>query len=187
MIPFHQACLFVFAIVCSASVALLHGSANCSSYTDISIETQRAAEGILLRHPELATNDALMEKMLSIIQHYERLGNTRNQAISRAENDMIRNGLLLSEKERQRRAAMNGKEQERAVSGVIESRIDGDFNGWEGETIVRLSNGQIWEQDQYYYEYRYAYMPKVIVFISDGRWKMLVDGTSRAVPVARLK
>ena len=26
---------------------------------------------------------------------------------------------------------------------VVESQIDGDFNGWEGETIVKLMNGQI--------------------------------------------
>lgn len=69
----------------------------------------------------------------------------------------------------------------------FESRVDGEFNGWDGKTIVRLSNGQVWAQEQYYYEYRYAYMPKAIVFISDGRWSMLVDGTSKAVPVSRLK
>ncbi|MGH8426494.1 MAG: hypothetical protein ACRES7_00745 [Gammaproteobacteria bacterium] len=28
----------------------------------------------------------------------------------------------------------------------IESRIDGDFHGWSGDTIFRLENGQIWKQ-----------------------------------------
>ena len=41
---------------------------------------------------------------------------------------------------------------------VVESQIDGDFNGWEGETIVKLMNGQIWQQAEYHYEYHYAYM-----------------------------
>src|SRR5262249_51226518 len=27
-------------------------------------------------------------------------------------------------------------------TGVVESQIDGDFNGWEGETIVKLMNSQ---------------------------------------------
>src|SRR5947209_18063931 len=29
-----------------------------------------------------------------------------------------------------------------STSTVIESHIDGDFNGWEGETIFKLDNGQ---------------------------------------------
>jgi len=27
---------------------------------------------------------------------------------------------------------------------AIETHIEGDFEGWEGETIYKLSNGQIW-------------------------------------------
>jgi hypothetical protein len=33
---------------------------------------------------------------------------------------------------------------------VVESQIDGDFNGWEGETVVKLVNGQIWQQTEYH-------------------------------------
>jgi hypothetical protein len=29
---------------------------------------------------------------------------------------------------------------------VIESQIDGDFEGWDGETIFKLTNGEIWQQ-----------------------------------------
>ena len=29
---------------------------------------------------------------------------------------------------------------------VIETYIDGDFEGWEGETIWKMDNGQIWQQ-----------------------------------------
>lgn len=29
---------------------------------------------------------------------------------------------------------------------VILSRIDGEFNGWSGKTIFRLTNGQVWKQ-----------------------------------------
>ena len=28
----------------------------------------------------------------------------------------------------------------------IRSRIDGDFAGWDGDTVFRLKNGQVWEQ-----------------------------------------
>jgi len=70
---------------------------------------------------------------------------------------------------------------------VIKSQIDGDFEGWEGETIVKLVNGQIWQQIEYYYEYYYAVMPEVLIYRFDGIYKMKVEGTETAVGVDRLK
>jgi hypothetical protein len=69
---------------------------------------------------------------------------------------------------------------------VIETQVDGEFSGWEGETIVKLMNGQIWQQAEYHYEYHYAYMPKVLVYPSGGGFKMKVEGTSQDVGVQRL-
>ena len=74
-----------------------------------------------------------------------------------------------------------------ASPSVIESQIDGDFKGWEGETIVKLMNGQIWQQSEYHYHYHYAFMPKVLIFRSGGGYKMKVDGVKKAVGVRRLK
>ena len=59
---------------------------------------------------------------------------------------------------------------------VIESKIDGEFEGWDGETIVKLINGQIWQQIEFHFHYRYAYMPDVFIFKSDGVYKMKVEG-----------
>ena len=73
------------------------------------------------------------------------------------------------------------------TSDIIESRIDGDFEGWEGETIVRLMNGQIWQQVEYFYEYHYAYMPEVLIYLSNGAYKMKVDGIETAVGVVQVK
>ena len=70
---------------------------------------------------------------------------------------------------------------------VIETQIDGEFNGWEGETIVKLMNGQIWQQTEYHYHYHYAYMPKVVVYRSGGGYKMKVEGVEKAVGVERLR
>ncbi len=70
---------------------------------------------------------------------------------------------------------------------VIETRTMGEFTGWEGETIVRLANGQIWQQTEYYHHYHYAFMPEVLIYNSGGSFKMKVDGISRAVRVQRLK
>jgi hypothetical protein len=68
----------------------------------------------------------------------------------------------------------------------IESRIDGAFEGWEGETIVKLMNGQIWLQTEYYYHYHYSYMPEVLIYSSGSGYKMKVNGVNRAVRVRRI-
>jgi hypothetical protein len=72
-------------------------------------------------------------------------------------------------------------------TGAIETQVDGEFNGWEGETIVKLLNGQIWQQTEYHYEYHYAYMPKVLVYSAGGGYKMKVEGLSKAIGVQRLR
>ena len=74
-----------------------------------------------------------------------------------------------------------------ATPKVIESRINGDFDDWEGGTVVKLINGQIWEQTEYHYEYHYAYMPSVLIYNSGGGYKMQVDGVDEALGVRRLK
>ena len=70
---------------------------------------------------------------------------------------------------------------------VIESQIEGDFEGWEGETMVKLMNGQIWQQSEYYYHYHYAFMPKVLIYKSGGVYKMKVEGIEKAIGVIQLK
>lgn len=65
---------------------------------------------------------------------------------------------------------------------ILTLYIDGAWQGWSGDTIVQLTDGSVWRQDEYYYEYRYAYRPKVQ--IANG--KMHVDGMNRAIRVRRL-
>ena len=73
------------------------------------------------------------------------------------------------------------------LGGVVQSRIDGDFNGWDGETIFVLQNGQIWQQAAYDYVYEYAYSPSVIVYPVSGGYRLRVDGLDKTIPVQRLK
>ena len=71
---------------------------------------------------------------------------------------------------------------------VIESRIEGDFEGWEGDTIFILANGQIWQQVSYDYEYHYAYRPEVtIIKTNNNRYMMIVEGMDEKIYVERLK
>jgi hypothetical protein len=64
----------------------------------------------------------------------------------------------------------------------MQAYVNGSWSGWSGDTIVKLSNASVWEQAEYYYEYRYAYRPAVT--ISDGM--MQVDGMNRAIRVRRI-
>ena len=74
------------------------------------------------------------------------------------------------------------------VSGVIESRIKGEFKGWEGETVYELTNGQIWQQSSYHYHYHYAYQPQVLIYRSGGGYKMHVKGDNdKEISVRRLQ
>jgi len=70
---------------------------------------------------------------------------------------------------------------------VIESQIDGEFSGWEGETIFKLLNGQIWQQASYAYTYSYAFMPKVMIYPSGGTCNVKVEGVSGTISVKRLQ
>ena len=75
----------------------------------------------------------------------------------------------------------------RRVDDFIESRIDGVFNGWDGKTVFRLVNGQVWQQSVYAYHYQHAYRPEVLLYLSKGGWKLKVDGVHEAVDVAKIK
>lgn len=74
----------------------------------------------------------------------------------------------------------------------IESRLVGDFNGWNGKTVFTLENGQVWRQVNN--NIRDYSPPKPltqpVVMISKGMfgsYNMQVDGVKRIVQVKRVK
>jgi hypothetical protein len=70
-------------------------------------------------------------------------------------------------------------------SSAIKSRIINDFNGWSGDTIFELENGQIWKQDKYQYKYFYSYRPKVVIVKIGSKNILNVNG--RSIRVKRIK
>lgn len=70
---------------------------------------------------------------------------------------------------------------------TVESAIDGEFEGWDGDTIFQLENGQVWQQSSYAYTYHYAYNPDVLIFDDGGEWTMKVEGVDETITVERLK
>jgi len=69
------------------------------------------------------------------------------------------------------------------VGSIIESRIDGEFEGWTGETVFKLQNGQYWQQVSYAYRYHYAFSPAVRIVSENGRYMMHVDGVDASLAV----
>lgn len=71
---------------------------------------------------------------------------------------------------------------------AVVSWISGAFNGWDGDTIIELGNGQIWQQDEYQYAYSYAYRPDVVIYQRGAFWYASVDDSgSDHVRVKRLQ
>jgi hypothetical protein len=69
----------------------------------------------------------------------------------------------------------------------IESHIESDFNGADGESVYELTNGQKWEQSRYMYHYHYAYRPKVRIAQEGSGFVMYVQGMSSGIPVRRIE
>ena len=66
--------------------------------------------------------------------------------------------------------------QTASAQGAYEGRIDGEFKGWEGETVYKLQDGHIIQQASYHYHYHYAYSPAVIIYKSSHGLMIKVDG-----------
>ncbi|MDP0492513.1 MAG: hypothetical protein Q7Q71_15815 [Verrucomicrobiota bacterium JB023] len=74
------------------------------------------------------------------------------------------------------------------TSRVIETRINGDFEGWDGDTIFQLENGQIWKQSEFDFTFHYRYRPKVLIYKSKyGGYKMKVEGVNKSIGVRQLR
>lgn len=70
---------------------------------------------------------------------------------------------------------------------VLETKIDGEFEGWEGETIFKMMNGSIWQQASYAYTYHYAYMPDVIIYRKGGAYYMKVEDVDDEIQVRQIR
>ena len=72
-------------------------------------------------------------------------------------------------------------------ASVVKSYIDGEWGGWQGDTIVKLMNGQIWEQFGLHLSLSLGLGNEVLVYQEYGTWYMQVEGEDEAVAVIRIK
>ena len=85
-----------------------------------------------------------------------------------------------------------GKEQTRQFSKTnlnrIQSRYLGEFTGWDGDTVFRLENGQVWQQIESDRMSWKAANPMITIqrgFM--GSYQLSVEGVNRRVRVKRIR
>ena len=84
-------------------------------------------------------------------------------------------------------SALEAPDPSRDTASVVESNIDGTFNGWDGDTVFELRNGQIWQQNEYAYNYSYGYSPDVWIVHTRRGWLMFVEGEGEPLRVKRIR
>lgn len=70
---------------------------------------------------------------------------------------------------------------------VVESKIEGECKGWDGNTVFKFSNGQIWRQSVYRYKYFYKYYPTVRIWRDGSRYLLEIDGVQEKLSVTKLQ
>ncbi|MYH31830.1 MAG: hypothetical protein F4137_24000 [Acidobacteria bacterium] len=70
---------------------------------------------------------------------------------------------------------------------VQDGTISGSFEGWDGDTIVELTDGSVFKQTEYHYEYDYSYRPDVTIFVEPFGYELLVEDTDEPVEVELLR
>jgi len=70
---------------------------------------------------------------------------------------------------------------------ILEATIDGEFKGWEGQTIFKLSNRWVWQQIDLQRCLHLALSPKILLINTGYGIKAKVEGVSIAVDVVPLR
>jgi len=78
---------------------------------------------------------------------------------------------------------------DRMARETFQSRIVGEFEGWDGNTRFELENGMVWRQSESD-RFRIEPVNNPVVTITPGfggSWRLSVEGHNRAVSVERIK
>ena len=70
------------------------------------------------------------------------------------------------------------------MSIVEEGQLKGSFGGFKNrDTVFEFYGGRKWRQNEYRYNYHYAYMPTAKVVQEGGRYLLHVEGMGESVEV----
>ena len=67
-----------------------------------------------------------------------------------------------------------------------DSRIAGEFNGFNGDAVFELTNGSKWQQAKYKYKYKYKHRPKAKIWKDGSRYYIEVDCMREMIQVRRV-
>src|SRR5688500_2848943 len=86
-----------------------------------------------------------------------------------------------------RTAALNPEPAPSDNPSMMETRMAGDFTGWDGRTVFQFVNGQVWQQISFGTVYQFARSPKVTLVSTSGGWRMQVEGVPQSIQVRRIR
>lgn len=86
-----------------------------------------------------------------------------------------------------RAAALNPEPAPSANPGVMETRMAGDFTGWDGGTVFEFANGQVWRQTSFGTLHHYLRSPKVTLVATGSGWRLQVEGVPQSIYVRRIR
>lgn len=70
------------------------------------------------------------------------------------------------------------------MSVIEEGQLKGSIKGFKNrDTVFQFFGGRKWKQNEYKYEYHYAYMPRAKVIKSGGRYLLEIEGMRSSVEV----
>ena len=74
------------------------------------------------------------------------------------------------------------------LGDVIESNIAGNFSGWDGNTVFRLMNSQVWQQDGPTGTiFVNLFNPAVLIYSTSEGYKMKIEGVNEEPILVRKK
>jgi hypothetical protein len=65
--------------------------------------------------------------------------------------------------------------------------IKGSTNGYRSDQTFELTNGQIWQQSRYAYNYHYQYRPDALLDANGSSGRLKIDGMDEWVEVRRIR
>ncbi len=69
---------------------------------------------------------------------------------------------------------------------IKETRLEGEFDGFDLDKVFTLASGQKYQQVRYKYRYHYSYRPKVKVFRDGGKYFLEIDGMNEIIEVRKI-
>jgi len=74
------------------------------------------------------------------------------------------------------------------MSIIHEGTLKGSFRGFKDrDTVFEFTDGSMWKQNEYKYNYHYSYRPQAKIVERNSRYFIEVDGMNDTVEVVKIK